>query len=406
MHRRYFSIGSAIAVSAAFVLGGGVPAAAAEEPRREQRVLRLCDPTACYLAWRAYDSDRDGVCDVDEAAAGTDPHDPASRPPLRRLAELAVGRVLPTFEHGVGGFAVFPAEVLAARQRLGIDPLGAFELPARADTLTRLGISAQTLETYGISLERDGFSLGLAGATAQPGLPAGVKLGRFDASLVSAGGSSTHFAHGGWVGAEAVGGATVNRYRDGSSEEVTRADGSVQIVYRDAANTTTGTWKGHEDTRVDGAAAVAEMRGQLYQPDGEPESTYEGTSHDDVDGTDDGYSGVTEPADGDGGYVDPDQVYGGIVTQELVDGVLKLRGAAASVVQGWHAPGTDGTPDDIRDPSTIMLVDDTAGSLYVLVEPTRLATVPGPEFRPDLPNPGDRIPVGPPGTGGGCNGLC
>ncbi|WP_269058998.1 hypothetical protein [Catellatospora paridis] len=28
---------------------------AAEQPRREHRVLRLCDATACYVAWRAYD---------------------------------------------------------------------------------------------------------------------------------------------------------------------------------------------------------------------------------------------------------------------------------------------------------------------------------------------------------------
>ncbi|MFD0593272.1 thrombospondin type 3 repeat-containing protein [Catellatospora coxensis] len=266
----------ATVLSGVLVLGGGVPAAAAEEPNRERRVLRLCDPTGCYVAWRAYDSDRDGVCDADEVAAGTDPHDPASRPPLRHVAELAAGRALPTFEYGVGGFVLFPAEIITAREKLGVDPLGAFPLHGRADTLTRLGVSAEQLDKFGISLERDGFSLGLDGLTAKPGLPAGVKLGRFDASLVSAGTSNTHFAHGGWIGAEKLGdGDTVNRYRDGSTEQVTRTGHHVQIVYSDEKGQTNSNWNGFDDTRVDGAAAVREMRGERYQPDGEKESTDE-----------------------------------------------------------------------------------------------------------------------------------
>lgn len=389
------------------MIGGGLPAAAAEEPNRERRVLRLCDPTGCYVAWRAYDSDRDGVCDADEVAAGTDPHDPADRPPLRQLLELVSGRALPSFEYGVGGFVVFPIEIVVARAKLGVDPLGAFPVPSRGDTLTRLGVSAQTLAEYGISVERDGFSLGLDGLTAKPGRPAGVKLGRFDASLVSAGTSNPQFAHGGWIGAEPVGdGGTVNRYRDGTTEQVTRSGNHVQIVYSDGKGRTDSNWDGSDDTRVDGAAAVRDMRGQLYQPDGDKESTYEGSSRDDLDGPEDSYSGVTEYPEDEGGYVNPDEAYGSVVTEELVDGVLRLRGAAVDVVQGWHAPGTDGTPDDVRDPSTIMLVDDTAGTLYLLVEPTRLAAMPLPEGRPDLPDPMDRIPPGVPGTGGGCDGLC
>ncbi|WP_155371184.1 thrombospondin type 3 repeat-containing protein [Catellatospora vulcania] len=407
MSRRILSIGAATVLCSVLAMGGGVPAGAAEQPRREHRVLRLCDPTGCYVAWRVYDSDRDGVCDADEVAAGTDPHDPASRPPLRLVAELAAGRALPSFEYGLGGFAVFPAEILAARQKLGVDPLGAFPLPSRADTLSRLGVSAKTLDEYGISIERDGFSLGLDGLTAKPGLPAGIKLGRFDASLVSAGAADPHFAHGGWIGAEQVGdGDTINRYRDGSTEQVTRVDGNLRIEFRDAQKDLTGTREGTEDTRVDGAAAVNSMRGRDVEPDGDTASTYYGESRGALDGTDDGSSEGTDYPDDEGGYVDPDQAYGAIVTQEMVDGVLRLRGASVNVVQGWHAPGTDGTPDDVRDPSTIMLVDDTAGDLYLLVEPTRLAVMPLPESRPDLPNPGDRVPPGPPGTGGGCDGLC
>ncbi|MEU8005278.1 thrombospondin type 3 repeat-containing protein [Catellatospora sp. NPDC049111] len=406
MPRRILSIGTATVLSGVLAIGGGVPGAAAEERNRERRVLRLCDPTGCYVSWRAYDSDRDGVCDVDEVAAGTDPHDPASRPPLRHVAELAASRALPTFEYGVGGFVLFPAEIIAARQQLGVDPLGAFPLPERADTLTRLGVSAKQLDEYGISLERDGFSLGLDGLTAKPGRPAGVKLGRFDASLVSAGTANPHLAHGGWLGAEQAGdGGTVNRYRDGSTEQVTRDGHHVQIVYSDEKGQTNSNWNGFDDTRVDGAAAVRDMRGERYQPDGDKESTHEGTSRDDLDGPEDSYSGVSDYPQDDGGYVNPDEAYGGIVTEEMVDGVLRLRGAAVDVVQGWHAPGTDGTPDDVRDPSTIMLVDDTAGDLYVLVEPTRLAAMPLPEGRPDLPDPMDRVPPTLPGTGG-CGGLC
>jgi hypothetical protein len=86
----------------------------------------LCDATGCYVAWRVVDSDRDGVSDADEIMSGTDPHDPASRPGLVHLAELGFEHRLPSFEAGLGAFVALPAEIVHAREKTGVDLLGAF----------------------------------------------------------------------------------------------------------------------------------------------------------------------------------------------------------------------------------------------------------------------------------------
>lgn len=97
----------------------------------------------------------------------------------------------------------------------------------------------------------------------------------------------------------------------------------------------------------------------------------------------------TEKSDG---QVDPEQD-NSMVTQEMVDGTLRMRGAAVNVVAGWNAPGVEENPTDPRNPGTIMLVDDTVGDVYMLLEPKRVTAEAEPESYPDLPSPMNGTPA-------------
>lgn len=162
---------------------------------RTLAVARLCDPTGCYMAWRVVDSDGDGVCDADELVAGTDPHDPLSKPSLRVVAELGGKSTLPSFEAGLGVFAVYPEQMQAMLQSYYkghgkdvLEQLTAFPLHhARGDALSRAGISARLLADNGIDPDRDGFTIGLDRPTAS-NLP-GRRVGGIEMRLVSADGA-------------------------------------------------------------------------------------------------------------------------------------------------------------------------------------------------------------------------
>nr|MDT0658178.1 hypothetical protein [Micromonospora sp. DSM 115978] len=164
------------------------PAAAEEHQERPARLsyLRICDPTGCYLAWRVVDSDRDGVCDADELMAGTDPHDPNSRPGLEVIVELASAHKLPSFENGRGSLIAFPEDIIKRRESAtNLPSLGVFAPPVRKDTLDRLGVDLGTFEQLKLSVQRDGFAIGL-GTVAQgaEGVPARTAT-PFDGHIVT-----------------------------------------------------------------------------------------------------------------------------------------------------------------------------------------------------------------------------
>ena len=99
---------AALAMGSAMLLagcGGGEPVATAAQAQKSDgdgdgllKVVRMCDLSGCYIAWRVVDSDGDGVSDADELVAGSNPHDAASVPSLKLVATLAGKSTLPSFK--------------------------------------------------------------------------------------------------------------------------------------------------------------------------------------------------------------------------------------------------------------------------------------------------------------------
>lgn len=442
-------LGAGLATGVFVVLSAGVaaPAGAVEEPTRQYSTLRLCDPTACYVAWSVVDSDHDGVCDADELQAGTDPYDPASRPGLQLIAELLIDRKLPSFEYGLASLVAIPAEVIKAREALGVDPLGAFPLHERADALTRMGISGDQLSKFGISPDHSGFSLGLDGIEPDGQSP-GLRVNGIKASLISAGAKDPrdHVFGGGVVDRyKDWWGRDVRVYGDGSKETVTHTKYGTSTEITDSNGDKAGTKTSEGGTHMEGSTEVTNKDETVLDSDGNligskstehrrekdgssTTTTVETTYIRDGDGKLMGSvaTSTTERTSSSGAtstttttsvcdstgkqctnytetkYVDPEQAYNNMVTQETVDGVLRLRGAAVNVVPGWNAPGMEEEPENPDNPSTIMLIDGTVGELFLLTEPKRV-TQAQPEGHPGLPSPRD---AGTPPIEGGCEGLC
>ncbi|MDI1462941.1 thrombospondin type 3 repeat-containing protein [Catellatospora sp. KI3] len=449
------------ALAAAAVLALAVvatPAAAAEDPpRRPIRNLLACDTTACYAAWLVVDSDGDGYCDADEMAAGTDPDDKYSRPLLQKVVDLAVDRALPSFEAGAGAFFLLPAELVRQRQEIAHDWLGAFPLSGRADIAGKFGVTGDLMKKFGLDPTKDPFSLGLDlpgtnGGTTGGGLKlAGVKLGRTQTSMLGVDGRATYGAERGgvvdstkdWGG---LGSGDITTYGDGSETHTTSGkDGTTTVEYTNsggsAGPTVTTTldshWEGdvrvdeeHETTKdADGNIIKESTTVTLNFKDGHTESQTDtvrynlnangqvmdtSVSHTETSSKDGkttsstvtyrcdaNAENCTQTGSGtaEGGMYDPD--YGPpVVTEEVVAGVLRTRGAAVTVLEGWQRPGSE--EPELPDLGSLILVDPNADDLFVLVEPTNAARA-QPESRPDLPDPmtGEPAPVG--GCGGG---LC
>ncbi|MEV4416522.1 thrombospondin type 3 repeat-containing protein [Catellatospora sp. NPDC049609] len=445
MMQKLFRACTAAVVFVALTAGVAAPARAVEEQSQKYSTLRLCDASACYVVWSVVDSDHDGVCDADELRAGTDPHDPASRPGLKLIAELLTARELPSFEYGLASLVVFPAEIMKAREELGVDLLGAFPVHKRADALTRLGISGDQLSKFGISPEHSGFALGLEGLGSAD-TPAGVRVSGIEVGLISGGAKdpTKHVFGGGVVDTDKNWrGDTVRIYADGSKETVTPIKDGVSIEITDKSGDKVGTTVKHgysvkegttevvfQDVKVldssDNLVLSTSME-YVKEADGS-ETTYtvtteyvrdddgnllgtkttETTEYTSGDKSRHSTTTTTTVCDASGTqctsktqYMDPEQAYHAMVTQEMVDGALRLRGAAINVVPGWNAPGMEEQPEDPRNPTTIMLVDGTVGELFMLTEPKRVTTA-QPEGRPDLPSPQHAGPL----PAGGCDGLC
>lgn len=313
----------------------------------EVRHARLCDLSGCYVAWRVVDSDGDGVCDADELVAGTDPYDPLSKPSLQVIAELGGKATLPSFEAGRGVFAVFPEKMQALLQeyykgKSAIEMAQAFPLgPKRGDSLSRVGIDADMLKEYSITMGgltndplHDGFTVGLK-KNDDSGIP-GRRVGGIEMRLISEDMAPiTKVAdHGGEKKLEFYkDGGEVHTYKDG----FTRTDQSDKTV----------VWRNEEGkiTKV--------HPGSYFNPDAD--------------------TGSGEP------------------TPEQKKAQDRLRGAAVNTVDGWSAPGTE-DPQLLDRRTLIMLVDpEYLDSTLMVLDQPRLTDA-QPDVRPDLPHP--ELPAG------------
>lgn len=300
--------------------------ASAEEP--ELRTVRICDTSACYIAWNVVDSDGDGVSDADEAAAGTDPFDAESQLPLPIIVEMIGVQMLPTFEFGVGRVTVKPAELQAELEARGggESPLPAFPLGERKDGLSRLGLDTDLLAEHGYDAEFDGLTL----VQGRDENDAPVRrVGGVDMRLISA---------------------------DDNSGPLVMPEG-LKIEHMD--------YNKAEDRTVilytDGSSLVIEKGKADYRgPDGMPHK---------------------------GGYYNPDaDTGGGEPTEEDIAAWERVRNTTVLVVQGWSPIETD--PGQIEDPNrTIILIDPDymklEGEAFSPPDIDRAQ----PETRPDLPDP-------------------
>ncbi len=452
---------AAATVAAALLLLATVaaqPASAADDVRTSS--LRLCDPTGCYVAWRVVDSDHDGVCDADELMAGTDPYDPTSRPGLEVVVEIARERKLPSFENGLGVFLALPQEIIEARGNAGMDVLGAFDMASRHDTLHHFSLTFGEVTTGGVDLDpTHGFSIGLAG-TGGPDSKPGIRVGGISVGLIAAGFDNPQYTfgqeHGGVKSTKVIDGGTgthivfndgatrtthsdgdggftrTTTNPDGSTGPTTtgqtrqESDGQGGTVYGEKQTTTSPN--GDVDTVVykesrpaaDGGVSTSTTVVQLVRDEngnvtGSVKTTIVGNVS--SDGEYGSQSVTVEQCDNSdnctivaSGYEDSDtlddeEYYNPdadttIVTFEMEDNVLRTRGAAVKVMNGWAAPGFEGDPANPHDPGLIGLIDSDLQTSYLLVSPPRV-TKAQPEGHPGLPQPGQAAP-----KDGGCGGYC
>jgi hypothetical protein len=315
---------------------------------------RLCDISGCYLAWNVVDSDKDGVCDADELMAGTDPHDPLSKPSLRVVAELGGKSRLPSFEYGSGAFAVYPEKMQMALQEYYkakgvLEQAAAFPLAhERGDSLKRAGISAELLKEKGLDPLSDGFTIGLDRPAADSGMP-GRRVAGIEVRLISEDPTPLKPVN------DHGGAKMVEGFPDGASR-VTYNDGFTRTNQSDG----TVVWRNEEGK-------------------------------------------VTKVYPGGGSYVNPDADGGGSTepTDEQKKAFERVRGAAILTVDNWEQPEI--SDEKVQDPrALIMLVDPLIADMTGMVFDAPRVTTAQPEGVPDMPRP--TIPAGgvPGGPKGGC----
>jgi hypothetical protein len=184
---------------------GAIAPVRADEP--EPRLLH-CDSGAClrYLIVLE-DSDGDGVSDVDEVALGTDPHDPASTPPVLGMISLAgIGR-LPSFNTRFSEIVLLPDSAPDGTSLSAGPALATAFGPTRKDALARLGLTSGLLSEVGTS-GSDPLSIVAAAESAKAG-PGGleVRVGGMSLSLISTDFSSDNVS-------------TTNRWPSGTTTHV------------------------------------------------------------------------------------------------------------------------------------------------------------------------------------------
>jgi hypothetical protein len=344
------------AVALAVTVGVGwvalAPASAATTVRA------LCQHRVCvYLLDTKSDRDGDGVTDVDEIAAGTDPDDARSHPGAPQLIELVLGGRLPSFERHLTELVVLPTntpdgDALATG-------LGAFSLPTKAWLYNSPGDALTKIRGNGFT----GFTTAVAsfgGGPAGSGMPPWGAAGGM--SLIAAGdgidGPTNASPNGGKPVAEINGGGVTSEgkripefsysydsggrqditehtytvvYADGSRDEVNTVawltgsgtESQTTIQSYDSKNNHIGTTEVHNETSTtkDGDGQSRSTATTVHDPSGATGTSETTVTHTTEDGettvhtqtsTSDG--GHSESTDKDHGHYDPNYMAPGPIT--------------------------------------------------------------------------------------------
>jgi Bacterial TSP3 repeat len=209
-----------------------------------------CKSSVCLvLKVPGVDSDHDGISDDDEIAAGTNPNDAASHPPILKLFESAAYGKLRSFNKGHSEILILPTK----------DPEGnaignkSF-IPQRDSIFKSFGLGKDLLSKAGLNPE-NGLRMKINSESARmrgeksngSGHPP-IKIGGLDVGLISGGynGNTTLFAVGPNSGKNAAGEAkttfkdgefiTLLKYKDGASDKqvLDTATGEVKQTSKDA----------------------------------------------------------------------------------------------------------------------------------------------------------------------------
>ena len=152
----------------------------------------VCESEICLITAFAQDSDGDGVSDMDENAAGTDPNDPNSRPPLIDLLKLVGKGALPSFNRSFSEIVALPNSSPDGSPILPGEPLSRGPSLPKVKGLAAAGVSAEALAKAGINIGTS-FSLGIAtptpslGAKPQVDRPPPMKINGVDITWISQG---------------------------------------------------------------------------------------------------------------------------------------------------------------------------------------------------------------------------
>jgi hypothetical protein len=404
---------SILAGSAVIGLTGlGTDAARAEEPRYRE-VIQHCDATACLFAWTVVDSDGDGVSDADEWMAGSDPHDPSSRPPVRVLVDLLGKRQLPSFENGFASLVVMPADLVERREaavgegRLKGLLFDGFPVAERGDALSRLGISKETMAEYGIDIGRDAFTLGLEPPSKDDGGLPPLRVGGVDLSTISAGGKGPKDPPATTPPSSAPPATSPPASTPASTPSSQPSTGATTPASQPAGGSSGGT---------DDLTPLPNLN------PGEPVGTQKLlgiTFNHYADGTiiakGLGQTTYYYPAGGHETFPDkpkkhyenPDAQDAMVIDPAAFEQWQRVAGAAERTVEGWRAPRTDGELPPPRGTLIALIDADLARDSIVVFDEIRITTA-QPETRPDLPNVFRGAPPGGiDGAPGGCvDGYC